>query len=322
MFGEKIHQKLREFVLVSNNILDGYENGDVNPSNLVKSMSKILQDPQLPILEFHEIIASISCKVPSSLYQSLIGAVETVREFKLDMKDIDELIVADLIKLSLEEQASLSSVLEPIYVWTRKYRRGIEDNFQVIFIALLTKYYNTQVLFEGFSDADAMARLRAKFKLNLDKVVEISLSSSKKVYSNNLVIALLENIQAECSDKDLAVFLPIIEKLAALTSARTSKVSFRSRELLIASQQPSFFERQNTMLNILKSATSCTSSLNSLNFDQNQLAQLVMSPNAISHLLAGLFYHKEKNVCAASLYTYISHTYQSYYSIVKMCLPF
>lgn len=321
MYGEKKHQKLRELIQIANNILGGYEIGDVNLSCLVKSMSKILKDPETAILEFNEILSSISSRIPTSLYLDLKKNVEDCSKDNdlLSIQNLEKMINGNITILSSVNHVSVVEVLAPVYAWVDKYRAGLDVQFQNIFISFLNMYYEVQEIFEGgFSEADAMTRLRDKFKLKIDRIVEISLSSSKILNCNNLVLSILDVIHQESFDCTKSAFRKVIEKLAALSSSRVSKISLKAREILVSYKQPSFQERQRSMLSILSNAIKGSPASNTLNFDQNQLAQLVTSPSAILHLLTGLFFYEDVNICAAALYTYVAHTYQTYYLIMKM----
>jgi acetyl-CoA carboxylase / biotin carboxylase 1 len=281
-------------------------------------MVHILRSSELPYLEFHEIAASISSRLPPPLFSELQIHVEEFRESGfLDLTLVENTIDGIISSLSPDDQVAVTAVMEPVCGWINKYRKGIEGNFQETFLRLMNTYYEICAHFDGCSNADALSMIRDKFASNLDQVLQISLASSKLENSGKLILEILEVTKSECALRSNSSFYTIFEKLAGLSSPKSSAVSLRAREIVITSQQPTFKERQASMLAILKSATKSSTALNSLHFDQSQLAQLVTSDHAILNLLTGLFFDNEMYICAAALYTYVAHTYQAY-SIIKM----
>jgi acetyl-CoA carboxylase/biotin carboxylase 1 len=59
LYGAKTHQRYRELRLILDNAMDGYDNQALVQPTL-KDIFEVLQNPELPYLEFNEVFAALS----------------------------------------------------------------------------------------------------------------------------------------------------------------------------------------------------------------------------------------------------------------------
>jgi acetyl-CoA carboxylase/biotin carboxylase 1 len=299
-------------LFTTENILKGYESDEQMPS-LVASLCSILQDRSLPLFEYNEIIASISGRIPAELDVKLREILQQGLDTTsgIDMNRIENEMQKVLENSSPDSRATFSVSMEPLFAWIDKFKPGMEAVYSSTLISILKSYMDIESYFDNKSEADAMTTLRQQFKTESPKIFEMALASTKRETRSSLILAVLEVIDREQTESSKKVFGPIIRDLANLNSARASKVSLRAREMVISNQQPSFLERKESMLNILKDAVKESKNLVH-NLDPRSFAKLVTGNHAILDILSDLFYHPKKEINACALFTYVLHTYQAY----------
>ncbi|KAI8906307.1 carboxyl transferase domain-containing protein [Gorgonomyces haynaldii] len=307
-YGEKLHQRFQELLEEATNILNGYE-VDETPASVIQELKTVLRNPSLPVLEYQQIISSVSSRIPQHLPALLQKTIDENLEKKqdLDIPALREHVQSVLIKLSPDDQVAASNVLGPLYQWMDRYQDGLKQHEMHVFGQLFEIYYNTEKLFDNASDADVMTRLRDQLKSDKNRILQVSMASSKREGPKLLMLALMDDVCQDTMEPMRSFYVPLFNNLANLVSSRASKVSLRAREILISYQQPSFQERRASMLTILEQASKDANA-----FDQRHLAKLVMANYSILDILCSLFYHESQSISLAALYTYVLHTYQAY----------
>ncbi|KAJ3042399.1 acetyl-coenzyme-A carboxylase [Rhizophlyctis rosea] len=313
--GEKIHQKYEQVKQKIDSILDGYEyNGEIFV--LIRQLVDLLRDPELPYLEFSQVLSSVAGRIPGKLDAALHSELDHFREAHdaFPAEILQQHIQSCKSSVSPDELAALSGHLIPIQQVIDRYSLGLKNNERSIIASLLNSYISVEEMFNEKRYEDVLMTLRDIHKNDISHAVAIALAQSKGITRSELVLCLLDYVRAD-NDDGKVMFMPIVSRLADFKGRTTAKVSLKARELLIYYQLPSYEERHNQTYQILSSSVKPVRDEQDRvrqTFDYSYLSKLITANHAILDVLPSFFYHEDTAVRAAAFYTYILHTYQAY----------
>ncbi|KAG0240329.1 acetyl-coenzyme-A carboxylase [Actinomortierella wolfii] len=318
--GAKPHQRFRELKQILDNTMEGYDNQALIQPTL-KEIFEVLQNRELPYLEFNEVFAALSGRIPAKLELSLHAEIEqsmrTNEQFPARTLQalIDSYARANFVKAT--DTSAFYASVAPLTKIIQDYQAGLKTHAWSLIAYYLNKYHEVESLFpDGVSDEETLLTLRDQNKDDVEKVINIALSHSRVSAKNNLVLSLLEQIKPTSSGGALDKFFsPTLKKLAELNNRVTSKVSLKARELLINVQLPSFEERRAQMEKILRS--SVTEEVYGGEHEErlpnyDNLKELVDTTYTVFDVLPNFFYHENPHVRIAAFEVYCRRAYHAY----------
>ncbi|KAF9111924.1 acetyl-coenzyme-A carboxylase, partial [Mortierella sp. AM989] len=320
LFGAKPHQRYRELRLILDNAMDGYDNQALVQPTL-KDIFEVLQNPELPYLEFSEVFAALSGRLPPklelALHQELDQSMKNNEHFPA--RTLQALIDSHC-RANFSKPADVTSFLASVAPLTsiiKEYQLGLKTHSWSFIAHYLNKYHEVESLFnESSREEETLLALRDQNKDDVEKVIRIALSHSRVTAKNNLVLTLLDQIKPTSAGGALDKFFsPILKKLAEMTGLLTSKVSLKARELLIHVQLPSFEERRMQMEKILRS--SVTEEVYGGEHEERlpsyeNIKELVDTTYTVFDVLPNFFYHDSMHVRVAAFEVYCRRAYHAY----------
>lgn len=226
----------------------------------VEKLFSILRDPSLPLLEVEEILSNISERIPK----------EVDKEIKRIMKNYESNLTSVLVQFPSQLIASVIdnyasklqqrndreaffAAIQSLVQLIQRYRNGIKGHTKAVITDLIRNYLNIETLFQYGPYDKCLTQLRDKHKIEMHKVVEIVFSHANYNSKNALVIMLIDLLFER--DPTLTDELTtLLSELKLLTYPTNSKVALKSRQVLIAFQQPPYELRHNQMESIFLSA--------------------------------------------------------------------
>ncbi|KAF8984233.1 acetyl-coenzyme-A carboxylase [Entomortierella lignicola] len=320
LFGAKPHQRYRELRLILDNAMDGYDNQALVQPTL-KEIFEVLQNPELPYLEFNEVFASLSGRLPPklqlALHQELDQSMKNSEHFPARTLQalIDSHCRANFSKAA--DVTSFMASVAPLTSIIQEYQLGLKTHLWTFIAHYLNKYYEVESLFDDSArEEEIFLSLRDQNKDDVEKVIRIALSHSRVTAKNNLILSLLDQIKPTAAGGALDKFFsPILKKLAELSGLLTSKVSLKARELLIHVQLPSFEERRMQMEKILRS--SVTEEIYGGEHEERMpnyenIKELVDTTYTVFDVLPNFFYHDSMHIRVAAFEVYCRRAYHAY----------
>ncbi|KAG0277801.1 acetyl-coenzyme-A carboxylase [Linnemannia exigua] len=318
--GAKPHQRYRELRLILDNAMDGYDNQALVQPTL-KEIFEVLQTPELPYLEFNEVFASLSGRIPPKLEISLHQEVDqSMKNHEHFPARTLQALIDSHCRANFSKPADVTSFLAsvaPLTTIIHEYHTGLKTHSWSFIAHYLNKYHEVESLFDDSArEEEIILALRDQYKDDAEKVIQIALSHSRVTAKNNLILALLDQIKPTSSGGALDKFFsPVLKKLAELNGRLTSKVSLKARELLIHVQLPSFEERQAQMEKILRS--SVTEEVYGGDHEARMpsyenLKELVDTTYTVFDVLPNFFYHESAHVRLAAFEVYCRRAYHAY----------
>lgn len=226
----------------------------------VEKLFSILRDPSLPLLEVEDILSNISERIPKEVDQGIKRFMKiycsnlTSVLVQFPSQSIASLIDQYASKLERrEERDRFFSTVQSLVQLVQRYRNGIKGHMKSVITDLIRNYLNIENLFQHGQYDKCLTQLRDKHKIDMHKVVEIVFSHANYNAKNSLVIMLIDLLFER--DPTLTDELTtLLNELTLLTHVHNSKVALKSRQVLIAFQQPPYEQRHNQMESIFLSA--------------------------------------------------------------------
>lgn len=246
------------------NILAGYTYPEPFIRDRLKSnvekLFLILRDPSLPMLEVEDILSNISERIPKEVER------EIKRLLKIYFSNLTSVLVQfpsqtiasviDNYASKLEQRSdrdAFFTTVQPIVQLVQQYRNGIKGHMKMTITDLIRNYLNIETIFQSGTYDKCLTQLREKHKNEMHKVVEIVFSHANFNSKNTLVIMLIDLLFER--DPTLTDELTaLLSELKLLTNATNAKVALKSRQVLIAFQQPPYELRHNQMESIFLTA--------------------------------------------------------------------
>ncbi|CAF4326884.1 unnamed protein product [Rotaria socialis] len=280
----------------------------------VETLFSILRDPSLPLLEVEDILSNISERIPK----------EVDKEIKKIMKNYHSNLTSVLVQFPSQAIASIIdsyasklehrndrdtffTTVQSLLHLVQCYRNGIKGYMKAVITDLIRHYLNIETLFQHGQYDKCLTQLRDKHKIDMSKVVEIVFSHANYNAKNALVILLIDLLFER--DPTLTDELTaLLTELALLTHATNSKVVLKSRQVLIAFQQPPYELRHNQMESIFLSAID----MYGHKLCQENIQKLISSETSILDVLHSFYFHSNVQVRQAALEVYVRRSYVSY----------
>ncbi|KAF9515737.1 hypothetical protein BS47DRAFT_1371957 [Hydnum rufescens UP504] len=322
VIGSKPHQRFHSFVEVLNNVLDGFDNAAIM-ANTLKDLMAVLEDLTLPFSEATAILSTLSGRMPMKLEDGIRSVIDTAQSkavVEFPATRIRKLLDAHLTEnVRPQDRTLFRTQLGALFDVVEFYRAGLKSAKWSTIADLLARYLDTEKLFgEGGSIEERVLKLREEHKDDLGRVAALVLSHSKAQSKNKLMLSLLDVVKAAGSS--ISVTEPrvteIVQDLASLDSRSTTAVSLKAREVLIATQLPSYEERTIQMEQVLKAAVSANyygEQGSGLRLPSPEvLRELSDSRWVVYDVLPTFFNHPDVSVELAAYEVYVRRAYRAY----------
>ncbi|CEJ03891.1 Putative Acetyl-CoA carboxylase [Rhizopus microsporus] len=320
LIGDKPIQRFRATMDILQNILQGYDNQAL-VQTVVKDLTDILNNPELPYSEMNSVFSALSGRVPLRLETALHKLFNEARAEKrpFPAQEFEKMVedyARENIKLQSEATAYKNS-LAPLTSIFERFRNGLKEHEYAVYVQLMEQYYDVEILFSGQQrEEEVILTLRDQNKDDLDKVLAIILSHAKVNTKNNLVLLLLDLISPVANGAAFdKFFMPILKRLSEIDSRATQKVTLKARELLILCQLPSHEERKAQMYQILKSSVTEPVYGGGIEYrtpSYDAFKDLVDTKFNVFDVLPPFFYHEDPYIALAALEVYCRRSYHAY----------
>jgi len=318
VIGEKPNHQFRAIYRVISNVLDGYYSQD-SLSSIVRQLVDVLRNYELPKTELHDVISSLTGRIPSKLEDFLRDVLDNWNENVEENIQYMQKEIENYRKTMEDSERSLFEVqMVAFNKVLERYKDGLKGHERSVFVSLLEKYYEVEHLFSNEPLDEIISNLRhTTYKNNIDEVVKLTLSHDKVSSKNKLMTIILDVARSNYDGEQWQVaFFPILKRLTGLASRATVPVTVKARELLIYCQLPTYKERYAQIENQLEKAvtkSAGTDSTHGVNF--SLLSDLIEANYDILDVIPNFFYHSDPKLRMASLYTYIMYTYMHAYEV-------
>lgn len=281
---------------------------------LIEKFMCSLRDPNLPLLELQEVIATISGRIPisvekkirklMSLYERNITSILA----QFPSQQIAAVIDGHAATLSKRSERDVFFLTtQAIVQLVQRYRNGIRGRMKTAVHELLRQYYTVESQFQQGHYDKCVSALIEKYKDDVATVTNIIFSHNHVTKKNVLVTMLIDHLWA--NEPGLTDELSnTLTELTSLNRTEHSRVALRARQVLIAAHQPAYELRHNQMESIFLSAVD----MYGHDFHPENLQKLILSETSIFDILHDFFYHTNRAVCNAALEVYVRRAYISY----------
>ena len=319
MYGDKPHQMLKTAKASLDFIMQGYDNQAL-AQTLLKQMSEILRNPQLPYSEMISEMSVLSGRIPARLETALQKLFHQAQEAKAPFPAPEANKLIEDFAENIHSQSDLiayKNSVQPIVTVLDHYKDGLKQHEYSIYVQLMEQYYDVEILFSGqIREEEVVLQLRDQNKEELDKVVAIILSHSKVASKNNLVMMMLDIIYPTIGGGTLdKFFLSILKRLSEIDSRATQKVTLKARELLILCQMPSYEERQAQMFQILKNSVTervYGGGIENRTPNPEAYKDLIDTKFNVFDVLPNFFYNEDAYISLAAIEVYCRRSYHAY----------
>jgi len=281
---------------------------------LIEKFMYSLRDPNLPLLELQEVIATISGRIPvsvekkirklMSLYERNITSILA----QFPSQQIAAVIDGHAATLSRRAERDVFFLTtQTIVQLVQRYRNGIRGRMKTAVHELLRQYYTVESQFQQGHYDKCVSALIEKYKDDVTIVTDMIFSHNQVTKKNVLVTMLIDHLWA--NEPGLTDELSsTLTELTSLNRTEHSRVALRARQVLIAAHQPAYELRHNQMESIFLSAVD----MYGHDFHPENLQKLILSETSIFDILHDFFYHANRAVCNAALEVYVRRAYISY----------
>ena len=226
----------------------------------VEKLFSILRDPSLPLLEVEDILSNISERIPKEVEKEIKKLMKNylsnLTSVLIQFPSQSIAAVIDNYASKLERRAdrdAFFAAVQSLVQLVQRYRNGIKGHMKTVITDLIKTYLNIETLFQHGQYDKCLTLLRDKHKIDMHKVVEIVFSHGNYNSKNALVIMLIDLLFER--DPTLTDELTtLLSELTLLTDVTNAKVALKSRQVLIAFQQPPYELRHNQMESIFLTA--------------------------------------------------------------------
>ncbi|XP_045594879.2 acetyl-CoA carboxylase isoform X3 [Procambarus clarkii] len=314
---EKLNHIYQTRRAILDNVLNGYCLPDDYFTPMVKvtvqKLMSVLRDPNLPLLELQEVIASVSGRIPQAVekkirkYMMIYGSNVTSMLAQFPSQEIASAVDSHAASLQKKDRDVFFVTTQGLVQLCQRYKKGSRGRMTQVVQELLKHYLQVETQFQHGSYDKCVHALREKYKEDVTSVLATLVSHSQVAKKNKMVILLIEHLcghEPGLTD-DLSL---ILEQLTKLNSTEHSRVALRARQVLIAAHQPAYELRYNQMESIFLPAID----MYGHSFHPENLQKLILSETSIFDVLHAFFYHTNMAVRMASLEVYVRRAYISY----------
>nr|AHC53984.1 plastid transported acetyl-CoA carboxylase [Eleusine indica] len=296
----QVHKRFAASLNAARMVLAGYEH---KIDQVVQDLVCCLDNPELPFLQWDELMSVLATRLPRKLKSELEDKYE---EYKLDWKNkefpsrlLRETIEASLSCGSEKEQAANERLVEPLMSLLKSYEGGRENHAHFVVKSLFEEYLSVEELFSDGIQSDVIESLRHQHSKDLQKVVDIVLSHQGVRNKAKLITALMEKLVYP----NPAAYRDLLIRFSSLNHKRYYKLALKASELL-----------EQTKLSELRA--SIARSLSELGMHKGEttvmdsMEDLVTAPLPVEDALISLFDVSDPTVQQKVIETYISRLYQ------------
>uniref|UniRef100_A0A665XCZ5 acetyl-CoA carboxylase n=1 Tax=Echeneis naucrates TaxID=173247 RepID=A0A665XCZ5_ECHNA len=316
--GEKLHQVFHSVLENLTKVMDGYCLEEPYFSSKVKqwvaTLMKTLRDPSLPLLELQEIMTSVAGRIPPSVEKDIRKVMaqyaSNITSVLCQFPSQRIANILDCHAATLQRKADREVFFmntQSIVQLVQRYRSGIRGYMKTVVLDLLKHYLQVETQFQQAHYDKCVINLREQHKPDMTPVLEYIFSHAQVFKKNVLVTMLIDQLCGR--DPTLAdELMAILNELTQLSKMENSKVALRARQVLIASNLPSYELRHNQVESIFLSAID----MYGHQFCPENLKKLILSETSIFDVLPNFFYHANQVVCMAALEVYVRRAYIAY----------
>ncbi|CAO2041466.1 unnamed protein product [Urochloa humidicola] len=299
----QVHKRYAASLNAARMVLAGYEH---NINEVVQDLVCCLDDPELPFLQWDELMSVLATRLPRNLKSEL---EDKYKEYKLNFyhgknKDFPSKLLRDIIEANLshgseKEKATNERLVEPLMSLLMSYEGGRESHAHFIAKSLFEEYLAVEELFSDGIQSDVIETLRHQHSKDLQKVVDIVLSHQGVRNKAKLVTALMEKLVYP----NPAAYRDLLVRFSSLNHKRYYKLALKASELLEQtklSELRASIARSFSDLGMHKGETTI----------KDSMEDLVSAPLPVEDALISLFDYSDPTVQQKVIETYISRLYQ------------
>nr|QEG99472.1 cytosolic acetyl-CoA carboxylase 2 [Lolium rigidum] len=311
----KVHQKFAASMNSALMILAGYEH---NTNKVVDDLLNFLDSPELPFLQWQELMSVLATRLPKDLRNELDGKYKDY-EFNADFgkskdfpaKLLRGVIEANLAYCSEKDRVANERLVEPLMSLVKSYEGGRESNARVVVKSLFEEYLSVEELFSDDIQSDVIERLRLQHAKDLEKVVYIVFSHQGVKNKNELLLRLMEQMVYP----NPSAYRDQLIRFSALNHRAYSPLALKASQLL---EQTKLSELRASIARSLSELEMFTEEGERVSTPRRKMAinermeDLVCAPLAVEDALVALFDHSDPTLQRRVVETYIRRLYQHY----------
>ncbi|ONM18420.1 acetyl-CoA carboxylase2 [Zea mays] len=282
----QVHKRYAASLNAARMVLAGYEH---NINEVVQDLVCCLDNPELPFLQWDELMSVLATRLPRNLKSEL---EDKYKEYKLNFyhgknEDFPSKLLRDIIEENLsygseKEKATNERLVEPLMNLLKSYEGGRESHAHFVVKSLFEEYLTVEELFSDGIQSDVIETLRHQHSKDLQKVVDIVLSHQGVRNKAKLVTALMEKLVYP----NPGGYRDLLVRFSSLNHKRYYKLALKASELL-----------EQTKLSELRA--SVARSLSDLGMHKGEMSikdnmeDLVSAPLPVEDALISLFAWKD-----------------------------
>ncbi|XP_062200626.1 acetyl-CoA carboxylase 1-like [Phragmites australis] len=311
----KVHQKFATSVNSAHMILAGYEH---NTNEVVQDLLNCLDSPELPFLQWQELMSVLATRLPKDLRNELDGKY---KEYDLNpdfrkSKDFPAKLLKGIIKANLDycsekDKVTNERLVEPLMSLIKSYEGGRESHARVVVKSLFEEYLSVEELFNDNIQSDVIERLRLQHAKDLEKVVYIVFSHQGVRNKNKLILRLMEALVYP----NPSPYRDQLIRFSALNHTSYSELALKASQLL---EHTKLSELRTSIARSLSELEMFTEEGERVSTPRRKMAinermeDLVCAPLAVEDALVALFDHSDPTLQRRVVETYIRRLYQPY----------
>jgi acetyl-CoA carboxylase/biotin carboxylase 1 len=309
----KVHQKFAANVNSAHMILAGYEH---NINEVVQDLLNCLDSPELPFLQWQELMSVLATRLPKDLRNELDGKY---KEYELNpdfrkskdfpAKLLRGVIEANLAYCSEKDRVTNERLVEPLMSLVKSYEGGRESHARVVVKSLFEEYLSVEELFNDNLQSDVIEGLRLQHAKDLEKVVHIVFSHQGVRNKNKLILRLMEALVYP----NPSAYRDQLIRFSALNHTSYSELALKASQLL---EHTKLSELRTSIARSLSELEMFTEEGERVSTPRRKMAinermeDLVCAPLAVEDALVSLFDHSDPTLQRRVVETYIRRLYQ------------
>lgn len=279
---------------------------------------QLLRNPQLPLVQLCDALASIASRLPASVEMDIREQLSLYRNHitstlvQFPCSAIGGIINAHAATIgSSAERTQFLQLTNVVVQLIQRFRNGLRGHTQLALQRLLGGFLEVEQHFQHGPYEKCVAALAAAHgRDDLAAVLALVFSHTQHAQKRLLITVLLEHLQAHEPGltRDLAGTLSELAMLGGSAVVGNTRLAVRARQTLLAAQRPLYAQRRDEMESILLSAVDVFGH----EYRPQRLHRLVRLETAIYDVLPAFFYHANGQVCLAALEVYVRRAYTLY----------
>ncbi|KAL5230766.1 hypothetical protein ABZP36_029542 [Zizania latifolia] len=311
----KVHQKFAANVNSAHMILAGYGH---NINEVVQDLLNCLDSPELPFLQWQELMSVLATRLPKDLRNELDGKY---KEYELNpdfrkskdfpAKLLRGIVEANLAYCSEKDRVTNERLVEPLMSLVKSYEGGRESHARVVVKSLFEEYLSVEELFSDNIQSDVIERLRLQHAKDLEKIVYIVFSHQGVRTKNKLILRLMEALVYP----NPSAYRDQLIRFSVLNHTVYSELALKASQLL---EHTKLSELRTSIARSLSELEMFTEEGERVSTPRRKVAinermeDLVCAPLAVEDALVALFDHSDPTLQRRVVETYIRRLYQPY----------